>query len=128
MGALPPFTPPAETHALGTAPRSVRFRHPAYPSSTPDLIVLRAPDGDGLDYDLALTACCIVANVDWDEGYLAEAWAENNVLQRIDRPQDGLLRGLEYFLCVKERDQLCMSPPCFLLLSSVVAIVECKLG
>src|SRR4051794_24502718 len=33
MAAFPPFTPPAATYALGTAPRAVRFRHPVYPSS-----------------------------------------------------------------------------------------------
>ncbi|POR32602.1 Uncharacterized protein TPAR_07172 [Tolypocladium paradoxum] len=106
MAALPPFTPPAATHALGTAPRAVRFRHPAYPSSAPDLLVLRAADGDGgLDFDVALTACCIVANADWDDGHLAQkTLAGDHVLQRVDRPQDGLLRGREYFFCVEGRD------------------------
>ncbi|KAK3367396.1 hypothetical protein B0T24DRAFT_635758 [Lasiosphaeria ovina] len=110
MAAIPPFTPPAATHAVGTTPRAVRFRHPAYPSSAPNLLVLMAADGDGgLDFDVALTACCIVADADWDDGYLAQASAGNN-LQRIDRPQDGLLDGLEYFFCVKERDPLFRYP------------------
>ncbi len=44
--------------------------------------------------------------------------AGNNVPQPVDRPQDGSLRGREYF-CVKERDPLCMPCPCILFLSSV---------
>jgi hypothetical protein len=79
-----------------------------------------AADGDsGLDFDVALTACCIVADANWDDGYLAQTVAGNNVLQRVDRPQDGLLRGLEYFFCVKGRDPLCIPCPCIILLSSV---------
>ncbi|OAA66551.1 hypothetical protein SPI_01127 [Niveomyces insectorum RCEF 264] len=105
MAALPPFTPPAETHSLGPTPRAVRFRHPAYPDSTPDLLVLMAADGDGgLDYDLALAACCIVAGVHWDGGYLAQKALGNHDLQRVDRPHDGLLRAREYFFCVDGQD------------------------
>jgi hypothetical protein len=127
MGAFPPLTPPAATHTLGTAPRAVRFRHPAYPSSAPDLLVLMATDGDGgLDFDIALTACCIVADTNWDDGYLAQTVAGNNVLQRVDRPQDGLLRGFEYFFCVKERDPLCIPCPCILLtLLRYVSLPDC---
>ncbi|KAK4130717.1 hypothetical protein BT67DRAFT_445337 [Trichocladium antarcticum] len=111
MAASPPFTPPAATHAQGTAPRAVRFRHPAYPSSAPDLLVLMAADGDGgLDFDVALTACCIVADADWDDGYLAQPLGRDNLIQRVDRPQDGSLRGLEYFFCLRERGPSCIPP------------------
>jgi hypothetical protein len=37
--------------------------------------------------------------------------AGDHVLQRVARPQDGLLRGREYFFCVEGHDpSLCMSP------------------
>lgn len=107
MAELRPFTPPAKKYLAGPAPRDVRFRHPAYPDSAPDLLVLTAADGDGgLSFDRASEACCIVAGVNWDGGYLALKASENNDLQRVDRPQDGLLRLREYFFCVHG---LCMS-------------------
>lgn len=101
MAALPAFTPPAAAYSLGPTPRAVRFRHPAYPDPAPDLLVLMAADdGDGgLDFDLALAACCIIAGVNWDGGYLALKASESNDLQRVDRPQDGSLHGREYFFC-----------------------------
>ena len=72
MTVFPPFMPLAVTYTPGTAPYVVRFRHPAYPSSAPDLLVLMAVDGDGgLDFDVVLTACYIVADVDWGDRYLA---------------------------------------------------------
>ncbi|KAK0655297.1 hypothetical protein B0T16DRAFT_341490 [Cercophora newfieldiana] len=113
MAALPRFTPPATTHGPGTAPRVVRFRHPAYPSSAPDLLVLTAADGDGgLDFDVALTSCCIVADMPWDDGYLAQKdGAGDDSLQRIDRPPDGLLHGRKYFFCVKGREPLSFKYP-----------------
>ena len=68
-----------------------------------------AADGDGdggLDFDIAMTACCIITDTPWDRGYFAQraaaaAEAEDPVLQRVDRPQDGLLRHLDYFFCVE---------------------------
>ncbi|AEO62005.1 hypothetical protein MYCTH_2312885 [Thermothelomyces thermophilus ATCC 42464] len=105
MVALRPFTPPAAAYALGSTPRAVRFRHPAYPSSAPDLLVLMAADGGGLDFDIALTACCIVAGVGWDDGYLAQKdLTEDAIFQQVNRPNDGLLHGSEYFFCVKGHD------------------------
>jgi len=63
--------PLAVTYTLGTAPCVVRFRHLAYPSLAPDLLVLIAVDGNGgLDFDVVLTACYIVADVDWGDRYL----------------------------------------------------------
>lgn len=111
MAALPALTPPAAVYSLGPTPRAVRFRHPAYPDSAPDLLVLMAADdGDGgLDFDLTLAACCIIAGVNWDGGYLALKASESNDLQRVDRPQDGSLHGREYFFCVNGDDPRCMS-------------------
>jgi hypothetical protein len=111
MAALPPFTPPAVTHGQAAgqaAPRAVRFRHPAYPSVAPDLLVLMAADsGGGLDYDIALASCCIVANTRWDGGYLAQrAQAGDPALTRAGRPEDGLLRGREYFYCIEGQEPL----------------------
>ncbi|KAI0153301.1 hypothetical protein GGR57DRAFT_150677 [Xylariaceae sp. FL1272] len=103
---LPPFTPPAATHAVAREQREVRFRHPAYPASTPDLLALVAADADdGLDFDIALTSCCILTDTNWDTGYLAQKQAgADNLLQRVERPQDGLLRGKEYFFCVEGQE------------------------
>jgi hypothetical protein len=63
---------------------------------------MAADSEGGLDFDLALTSCCIVADTRWDHGYLAQkAGAGDDVLGHVDRPQDGLLRGDEYFFCVE---------------------------
>ncbi|KAK1749400.1 hypothetical protein QBC47DRAFT_355061 [Echria macrotheca] len=104
--ALPAFTPPAVEHGSSTAPRDVRFRHPAYPSSAPDLLVLMAADGDGgLDFDLALTSCCIITATDWDSGYLAQKHTStDDDFYQIIRPPDGILRGREFFFCVRGQD------------------------
>ncbi|KAK0712180.1 hypothetical protein B0T21DRAFT_297413 [Apiosordaria backusii] len=109
MAALPPFTPPAITHDPGIASREICFRHPAYPSSAPDLLVLTAADSDGgLDFDVALVSCCIVADVRWDDGYLAQkdvaGGSSNQSFRRIDRPPDGTLRGREFFFCIAGRE------------------------
>ncbi|EPE04359.1 proteasome activator subunit [Ophiostoma piceae UAMH 11346] len=82
MAALPAFTPPVAAYSLGPMLRAVRFRHPAYPDSAPDLLVLMAVDdgNGGLDFDLALAACCIIAGVNWDGGYLALKASESNDL------------------------------------------------
>ncbi|KAK3904798.1 hypothetical protein C8A05DRAFT_13369 [Staphylotrichum tortipilum] len=119
MAPLPPLAPPSAAHAPAPRPRVVRFRHPAYPNSTPDLLVLMAADGGdnngGLDFDVALTSCCIITNTPWDDGYLAlKATAPASVgaagvervteFQRVERPHDGLLRGTDYFFCVDGRE------------------------
>ncbi len=119
MAALARLAPPAATHALRTRPRVVRFRHPAYPGAPP-LLVLVAADGGGLNFDLALTACCIIADSDWDNGYLAQA-RPGASLQRVDRPEDGLLHDLEYFFCATD-DPCCM--PTTLLFPSQFAVCQ----
>lgn len=114
MAALPPFTPPTATLTQGPEPRAVRFRHPAYPASAPNLLVLMGADVDGsLDFDLALAACSIVAGVEWGGGgYLAlnSPGPDASSLQRVDRPPDGLLRGRMYFFCVNDEDPLFKYP------------------
>jgi len=106
--ALPAFPPPAVEHGSTAAPRDVRFRHPAYPSSAPDLLVLMAADGDGgLDFDLALTSCCIVTATDWDSGYLARKYTSaDSAFHEITRPPDGILCGREFFFCVRGQDPI----------------------
>jgi len=117
MAALPPFTPPAITHDPRIAPREICFRHPAYPSSAPDLLVLTAADSDGgLDFDVALVSCCIVADVRWDGGYLAQkdvaGGSSNQSFRRIDRPPGGTLRGREFFFCIEGCEpSSCAFPP-----------------
>jgi hypothetical protein len=77
---------------LAVAPHKVRFRHPAYPSTIPSLLVLMAVDGGGgLDFDITLAACCIVADTDWEDGYLAQRASAGNlnpILQQVGRPLD----------------------------------------
>ncbi|KAK3311626.1 uncharacterized protein B0T15DRAFT_522082 [Chaetomium strumarium] len=109
----PPLTPPAATYGLGAALPTVRFRHPAYPRSASDLLVLMATDGEGaLDFDIAMVACCIVANMGWDDGYLAQkASAGNDALQQVDRPNDGLLSAGEYLFCIKGQDPFSFKYP-----------------
>ncbi|KAL8346110.1 hypothetical protein RB598_000149 [Gaeumannomyces tritici] len=101
MDLFDPLTPPAEAHRFAQTSaklKTVRFRHPAYPDLVPYLLNLGGVDG--VDFDLALTACCIVANTPWDDGYLATKEPGGGLLEA-DRPSDGLLRGTCYFFCIK---------------------------
>ncbi|KAI6268557.1 hypothetical protein MCOR03_004337 [Pyricularia oryzae] len=95
---LAPLEPP-EAQAATELPFPVHFRHPAYSTSTPPLLVLFATDGT-LDYDLALVCCCILAAVSWDKGYLA--LRQQGVLEKVQRPSDSLLRGREYLFCLED--------------------------
>ncbi|KAI6564719.1 hypothetical protein MCOR04_009048, partial [Pyricularia oryzae] len=97
---LAPLEPP-EAQAATELPFPVHFRHPAYSTSTPPLLALFATDGT-LDYDLALVCCCILAAVSWDKGYLA--LRQQGVLEKVQRPSDGLLRGREYLFCLEDVD------------------------
>ena len=101
LHALPP-RPPLETATSRTIP-TVSFRHPAYSGFDAEFLLLSAvdgdDDGDGLDYDTAFYACCIVTGNKWHdgEGWLAEKQGDR--FNRVNRPDDGILRGkLYYFL------------------------------
>ncbi|KAL8282767.1 hypothetical protein RB597_010149 [Gaeumannomyces tritici] len=83
--------------------RCIRIRHPAYPTSAPDLLRLSATDGDdwnGLDFDVARAACSIVTTVGWDKGVFAvQSDASSGALSAVERPADGILRESVYFWC-----------------------------
>jgi hypothetical protein len=47
--------------------------------------------GGGLDFDITLAACCIVADTDWEDGYLAQRASAGNlnpILQQVGQPLD----------------------------------------
>ncbi|TLS21104.1 uncharacterized protein PpBr36_10489 [Pyricularia pennisetigena] len=95
--ALPPPVLPVNCN-LG---KVVQFRHPAYPDSAPPLLRLGAIDGhdwDGLDFDVATTACSIVTTVDWSQGVMAIR-TQDGSFSAVERPEDGLLRDRLYFWC-----------------------------
>jgi hypothetical protein len=96
-------------------PYDVRFRHPAYPESEPELLRLNAVDGpgddgdgrrDGIDYDTAFIACCIVAGNTWGGGWLVERTAEGS-FSRMQRPPDGILRGQVYYFLLGDHGPEC---------------------
>lgn len=99
--------------------RLVSFRHAGYRwrDSNLPLLQLNAADGggdggDGVDYDVALVACGIVAGNTWATGWLALPGA-GDALARIERPEDGVLRAHSYFYCAQEDADGLASPPLF---------------
>jgi len=106
-----PLTPPASRDAAIDVQR-IRFRHPAYPESTPDLLQLCAVDGygsdadGGIDYDTAFVACCLVTGNTWRTGWLAlkEIGADGATFRRVGRPDDAILREPVYYFCLGDSD------------------------
>jgi len=97
-----PLPPPATPAAVTTGVRCVKFRHPAYPDTQPELLRLIALDGDdneGVDYDTALLSCGIVTGNLWGDGWLAAKDAEG-AFRPIDSPADGILRDEVYYFCL----------------------------
>lgn len=93
--------------------RLIHFRHPAYPDTEPDLLCLSALDGgDGIDYDLALTSCCIITGNTFATGWLAtrvssgdgDGDGDGPLFHRVGRPGDGILRHRQYHFCIGEQD------------------------
>jgi hypothetical protein len=107
---LQPFTPPSAS--LGSASSGIRlisFRHPAYPDYAPELLRLTAVDGenrDGIDYQTALIACCIVTGNAWSVGWLATKDAKGG-FTKVDRPDDGILRGAKYYFHLGDHGTSC---------------------
>jgi hypothetical protein len=98
----PPLLPPVSSTATATDFRRIRFRHPAYPESAPELLclsVVDGDDGDGVDYDTAFLACCIVTGNKWRDGWLARKRSDG-VFQRVERSADGILRDQVYYFCL----------------------------
>ncbi|KAH6634763.1 hypothetical protein B0J18DRAFT_30163 [Chaetomium sp. MPI-SDFR-AT-0129] len=110
------FTPPPRPGDGNLSSKLVHFRHSAYSDCEPDLLCLSALDGDGsgdgIDYDLALTSCCIVTGNTFATGWLAVRVSSGNgdgtgdgpLFHRVDRPGDGILRRVEYHFCVGKLD------------------------
>lgn len=111
MQLRPPITPPTIDGAQDPRDR-IHFRHPAYPDTAQDLLCLVATDTNhagapGIDYDVALVACGIVAGNKWTNSRFATRQVEPGLglglvadhhLDLVDRPPDGLLvAGVEYF-------------------------------
>ena len=76
--------------------RFVRILHPDYSETENTLLCLCALDNDGIDYDTALVACGIVTGNTFT-GFFATREAGAQGFERVTRPDDGILRGSEYF-------------------------------
>jgi len=92
------LTPPIPSdHDITQRDHLIEFFHPAYPISAPPLLSLVAVDvaGNGtlgIDYDFAKACCGIVANNRWDDAtYIATKNQVGSSLNRVSRPEDGLL-------------------------------------
>ncbi|KAI0535596.1 hypothetical protein GGR58DRAFT_438614 [Xylaria digitata] len=91
--------------------RLISFRHPAYPLSANNLLSL-AVTGDGpvlgIDYNLALVACGIVACNKWHQAWFGEKREggneERDGYRRVSRPENGILPYKEspYYFFINE--------------------------
>lgn len=84
------------------SPRLVRIRHPDYQDTENTLLALRALDNDGIDYDTALASCAIVTG-NTSTGFFT-SWERR--LEPVARPDDGILRGSDYFFQLPDSDVL----------------------
>ncbi|KAI1149838.1 hypothetical protein F4825DRAFT_429013 [Nemania diffusa] len=82
------LTPP-ERQRSGSH-RTILFRHPGYPDTANALLSLGAVDKLGIDYDVALAACGIVAGNRWHQAWFGVR-NEDEHFQRVNRPEDGIL-------------------------------------
>ncbi|TGJ79384.1 hypothetical protein E0Z10_g9373 [Xylaria hypoxylon] len=107
------FDPPIARHI--NVPRDpervISFRHPAYPVSANDLLCLSAIDDDpvrGIDYNIALVACGIIACNKWHQAWFGEKCEggdeELDRYRRVPRPKNGILPYKEspYYFFVNE--------------------------
>ena len=83
-------------------PSLVRIRHPDYKDAENTLLCLRALDDDGLDYDTALAACSIVTG-NTSTGFFTTL---EQRLERVARPDDGVLRETDYFFQLPDSDDV----------------------
>ncbi|GAB1311800.1 hypothetical protein MFIFM68171_02010 [Madurella fahalii] len=113
------FTPPEtsdDDDDDASSSKMTHFRHPAYPDTEPDLLRLSAlDDGDGIQYDIALTSCCIVTGNTFATGWLATRVSSSDGngphFHRVGRPDDGILRDRKYYFCVGEHDPMTYKYP-----------------
>ncbi|GAW14208.1 hypothetical protein ANO14919_036050 [Xylariales sp. No.14919] len=85
----PPVISPNSHHQL-----SISFRHPAYHESANDLLCLGAVDYHtvrGINYDVALVACGIVAGNKWHHAWFGEKCDQKGGYQCVPRPDNGIL-------------------------------------
>ncbi|KAI1418815.1 hypothetical protein F5Y12DRAFT_789568 [Xylaria sp. FL1777] len=107
------FDPPIARHInVPRCPeRLISFRHPAYPVSANNLLCLSATDDDpvhGIDYNIALAACGIVACNKWHQAWFGEKYEggdeDQDRYRRVPRPENGILPYKEspYYFFVNE--------------------------
>lgn len=77
-------------------PHIIKILHPDYSAAENTLLHLRALDDGGVDYDTALVACSIVTG-NTKTGFFATREAGSRGLERVVRPDDGILRENEYY-------------------------------
>ncbi|KAH7465342.1 hypothetical protein FOMA001_g17269 [Fusarium oxysporum f. sp. matthiolae] len=90
------------------SPKAIRFFHPGYgkapitndaqPPIRDALISFPAFDDGGIFYDIAHTACGILAGNKWDGYFSFDRQGETVV----ERPIDGILRERAYFFCLPQ--------------------------
>ena len=93
-----------------TPPRIITILHPDYAPGENTLLMFRALDDGGIDYDVVMTACGIVAGNIWT-GFLAVRDddggepSSTRALRVITRPDDGILRGHDaYYFQLPDAD------------------------
>ncbi|VUC31984.1 unnamed protein product [Clonostachys rosea] len=103
----------------------ITIRHPAYPSTAPPLLQLRAVDRTWIgkkpfhayDHDTALIACSIVTGNTWGDGYIGLKNRKNNTYIKLIRERGEVLRTTEeyYYFVSKESTPDTKYPvvPCF---------------
>ena len=95
--------PVALPRPLKSPHRMVSICHPGYETYS-EILLLRTLDDGGIDYDLVLTACGIIAGNRWD-GYLCTHEGDlgpKGKYTRVDRPADGILRGPTFYFQLPE--------------------------
>ncbi|KAI0885056.1 uncharacterized protein GGS22DRAFT_138037 [Annulohypoxylon maeteangense] len=101
---IPPHSTDTST-AVQTTVLGVSIFHPGYPQGYFPLLYFPALDDDGIDYNLAYLACCILVGNTWPRNgndgncpYLAET--SDPGARRITCPPDSVLRKSSYYLFV----------------------------
>ncbi|KAL2259714.1 hypothetical protein VTK26DRAFT_6505 [Humicola hyalothermophila] len=82
--------------------RKIEILHPDYLPGENTLLVFRALDDGGIEYDTALVACGIIAGNIWS-GFFATR-DTSGALVSVTRPVDGILRGDSYFFQLPDAD------------------------
>ncbi|KAI2466469.1 hypothetical protein F4781DRAFT_434343 [Annulohypoxylon bovei var. microspora] len=108
----PIVQPSLPAHVLDTSDAvqpivpTVRICHPGYPEGSSPLLLFRAVDDGGVDYNVVYIACCILVGNAWPRDeyddvlspYLAES--SSKTAPAVSCPIDGILRRREYYFFV----------------------------